>query len=146
MGVLTLVLVGVGVLLGSFWLEWRHTRLDAGPAPETLDRRPVTPGIDALDERISVEVLNGAGDRGAAEEVAKRLRRMGFDVKTYGNAKSFDQVRTRILDRSGRTNAATVVSDSLGGVEIVVEPKPELYLDATLVLGKDWPRLLNRPR
>ncbi|MEN8143317.1 MAG: LytR C-terminal domain-containing protein [Gemmatimonadota bacterium] len=132
------VLVGVGVLVGSFWLEWRHTRLDAGGPPGVFSGRPATAGRAPLDDRIGVEVLNGAGEKGAAEQVADRLRAMGFDVKTYGNAKRFDYERTTVVDRSGVAGAAAEVADSLGGPPVVHEPRPDLRLDATVILGQDW--------
>ena len=52
--------------------------------------------------------------------------------------------RQVLLDRSERTGAAQALSDSLGGVPIRVEPAPELYLDATLLLGDDWRDVLGR--
>ncbi len=132
------VLVGVGVLAGSFWLEWRHARLDAGRPPGVFSGRPATAGRDPLDDRVGVEVLNGAGDKGAAEQVADRLRDMGFDVKTYGNARRFDYELTTVFDRGGVAGAAAEVADSLGGPPVVEELRPDLRLDATVILGRDW--------
>ena len=140
-GLVVAVLLLAGALLGSGLLEWG-------------DRRQVTPSDPAAAlggasstrgeemERISVEVLNGAGARGAAARISGRLRDMGFDVKTFGNAPS-PQDRTILIDRSGRTWAARALSDSLGGVPVRADPAPELYLDATLILGSDWETLLD---
>jgi hypothetical protein len=97
-------------------------------------------------ERFSVEVLNGAGAKGAAARISDQLRDMGFDVKTFGNARDFDHERSVLLDRSGRKGAAQAIADSLGGLPIQTEPAPELYLDATLILGPDWERLLTPSR
>ena len=132
------VLVSVGVLVGSFWLEWRHARLEAGRPPGVLSGRPATAGRDPLDDRVGVEVLNGSGDQGAAELMADRLRDMGFDVKTYGNAKRFDYELTTVFDRSGAAGAAAEVADSLGGPPVVEELRRDLRLDATVILGRDW--------
>lgn len=136
-GVVVGVLLLVGALLGSVLLEWGDRR-GGGGIP--VDRAPLSQsGSRGLDgEPVSLEVLNGAGEQGAAERVSERLREMGFDVKTFGNARSFDQDRTVLLDRSERPGAARAIADSLGGVPIRVEPAPELYLDATLLLGEDW--------
>ena len=141
-GVVVGVLLLVGALLGSVLLEWGDRRGSPGiPA----DRAPLTQDASAREgARVSLEVLNGAGDRGAAERMSERLRDMGFDVKTFGNASSFDQVRTVLLDRSGRTGAAQSIADSLRGVPVRAEPAPELYLDATLLLGADWRDVLAR--
>lgn len=141
-GIVVAVLLMVGALLGSVLLEWGDRRGTEIPA----DRAPLSRGAasDQGRERVSLEVLNGAGDVGAAESMSERLREMGFDVKTFGNARDFEQERTELLDRSGRAGAAQTIADSLGGVPVRSEPAPELYLDATLLLGDDWREVLGR--
>lgn len=144
-GVVVAVLLLVGALLGSVLLEWGDRRVGSAiPAVRTplTQISPRSGGSEPV--RVSLEVLNGAGDRGAAERVSERLREMGFDVKTFGNARSFDQDRTELLDRSERPGAARAIADSLRGVPVRVDPAPELYLDATLVLGGDWREVLAR--
>ena len=143
-GIVVAVLLMVGALLGSMLLEWGDRRGGGGPVIPA-DRAPLSESAarDLDRQRISLEVLNAAGDRGAAELVSERLRDMGFDVKTFGNAPSFDRERTELLDRSQRPGAARTIADSLGGVPLRVEPAPELYLDATLLLGDDWRSLLE---
>lgn len=140
-GLVVAVLLLVGALLGSGLLEWGSRRLET-----TADPPPALSGASSLlgvdRERVSVEVLNGAGAKGAAARVSDQLRAMGFDVKTFGNARDFDHERTVLLDRSGRVGAAQAIADSLGGLPIRSEPAPELYLDATLILGPDWEQLL----
>lgn len=132
---LVLVLLGVGALLGSFWLEWREA-----PSPGAAADPPR--GSPPLEGRPRVEVLNGAGDRGAAREVADYLRGRGFDVVYFGNARHFEHAATRVLDRSGREEAASEVARALGLEGVAVELEPELYLDATVVLGSDWREML----
>jgi hypothetical protein len=140
-GLVVAVLLLVGALMGSGLLEWGDRR-QATPA----DPAATVPGASSTRgeelERISVEVLNGAGAQGAAARVSDLLRDMGFDVKTFGNA-PVRQDQTVLIDRSGRTWASRALSDSLGGVPVRSEAAPELYLDATLVLGSDWRELLD---
>ncbi len=144
-GLVVAVLLLVGALFGSGLLEWGDRRLGtpADPSP-TFSAAPSTSAWKR--ERISVEVLNGAGVNRAAARVSDRLRDMGFDVKTFGNARNFGHKRSVLLDRSGRAGAARAIADSLGGLPIQNDPAPELYLDATLILGPDWERLLVRDR
>jgi len=140
-GLVVAVILLVGVLLGSSLLEWGDRRLEtpADPSPAMT----ATSGSLAVGrDRVSVEVLNGAGAKGAAAKISDQLRDMGFDVKTFGNARDFDHERSVLLDRSGRQGAAQAIADSLGGLPIETQPAPELYLDATLILGPDWERLL----
>lgn len=139
-GLLVVVLLGVGFLLGSFWLEWRHTRLAAGGSPAELEGTPVAVP-DGWDSRVRVEVLNGMGEPGAARRAAGMLRQMGFDVVYYGNADRFDHVRTRVLRRSPAGGGARRLADSLGVDSVIARPAPELYLDGTVILGEDWTRL-----
>lgn len=129
---LVLVLIGVGALLGSFWLEWRDDRLAESPRDAAGD---------PLEGRVRVEVLNGAGDPGAAREVTMALRERGFDVVYFGNAEAFGHEVTRVLDRVGGDSAARRVADALGVDSVVRAVDPDLYLDATVILGADWHRL-----
>lgn len=121
----------VFLFLGSVWLEWSRAG-DAGDDGEEATADTAAP--------VRVEILNGNGTPGAAETAASVLRAMDFDVVFYGNADSFDHEETRVLDRSGRPGAARAVADSLGVSEVVDRPDPELYLDATVILGEDWRR------
>ncbi len=144
-GLVVAVLLLVGALFGSGLLEWGERRLGTPADPSsTSTAAPGTLGGER--ERVSVEVLNGTGAKGAAARVSDRLRDMGFDVKTFGNARDFGHDRSVLLDRSGRAGAARAIADSLGGLPIRSEPAPELYLDATLILGPDWERLLSPKR
>lgn len=134
---LVLVLLGAGALIGSFWLEWREA-----PSPGVAN--DPARGTAPLEGRTRVEVLNGAGDRGAARELAEHLRARGFDVVYFGNADRFDHAVTRVLDRSGRERAAEEVVGVLGLDSAAIELEPELYLDATVILGADWREVLER--
>ena len=141
-----LVLVGAGVLLGSFLLEWRGVELGVPASSEEFEGLPSSMSPEALSGRISVEVLNGAGEPGAAARITDALRDAGYDVKTFGNAASFEHESTIVIDRSSRPDAARSVADALGVGEVRSEPKPELYLDATIILGRDWRQRLGELR
>jgi hypothetical protein len=143
---MVVVLLAAGALLGSFALRWSGTRLDSPAPAEEFDGLPTSLSSEELTERISVEVLNGAGDAGAAAAVTERLRQMGFDVKTYGNAASFGRETSVVIDRSGRPGAARAVADSLRIGDLTSELEPDLYLDATIILGRDWRQRLEASR
>ncbi len=138
--VLGLVLV-VGALGASFLLE-SQSASETSPGPPAAATAPADISFDEQQRRIRVEVLNGAGDAGAAARITQALRDAGFDVKTYRNAARFDYERSVVLDRSGRAGAAGAVSASLHGIEVQEQLDPELYLDATVILGEDWRALL----
>lgn len=135
-GVLAVVtLLAAGFLLGSFWLEWRSVPLEEESGEFEGTPRTLPPGWES---RIRVEVLNGMGERGAARRATRWVREMGYDVVYFGNAGTFGRERTTVIGRTGEEADAREVADSLGVEEITVEPDPELYLDATIVLGPDW--------
>jgi len=141
---LVVVLLGAGVLLGSFLLEWRGRELALPGSSTRFEGVPSSISPESLADRISVEVLNGGGEPGAASLVTEALRDAGFDVKTFGNAASFEYENTVVIDRSGRPGASRSVADALGVDEVVTEPEPALHLDATIILGRDWRQALAR--
>ena len=89
-------------------------------------------------ERVRVEVLNAAGVAGVARDVTNLLRDDGFDVVQYGNASSFDRDSTVVIDRVGRMELAEGVANALGIHNVLVEPDPDLFVDVTVMLGRDW--------
>lgn len=136
-GVLTtIILIGAGILIGGFWGEWEGIQLSQTATP--------IPAPRTLADRIKVEVLNGSGEPGLAQEVSEELRDAGFDVVAVGNADHFDHERTHVLDRSGRPGAAAEVAEGLPADSIVVALDRDLYLDATIVLGRDRVRSDNQ--
>lgn len=127
--------VVLGLLLAfgaSVWWEVSHTSGgEAGGAEAAAD-------TTAGGEPPRVEVLNGAGEPGIAETTAERLRSRGFDVVFFGNAENFDFRSTRVIARSERLPAARRLADVLAVDSVRREPRPDLYLDATVILGGDW--------
>lgn len=152
----TAVLIGAGAFIGLFWEEWKVVRLAilAGSVPaataETVSEGAAEGGAAAtvsggeyVTNRIKVEVLNGAGERGLARQFGDRLRLLGFDVVATGNADHFDHEVTHVLDRSGRLGAALAVARELSADSLAVAIDPELFLDASVVVGSDWSGLLG---
>lgn len=127
------VVLAVGALLGSAAEQWWR----GGGGPERPEPVPSGPA-SALDERVRVEVLNGAGEAGWARRATGWLRDRGFDVVDYGNADSFDHETSVVMDRVGRPDFARAVADALGITRVRSEPDATLYLDVSVVLGEDW--------
>lgn len=124
------------VLPGDFFdaegaAESRPTRADAGP------------GNASDGEIVQVGVRNGSGAPGIAARTTRYLRRRGFDVVEAGNHSSFDEPRSFVVDRVGDLDAARRVAAALGIPEDRVHQdlRPEYYLDASVVLGRDYASL-----
>ncbi len=97
----------------------------------------------ATGEIVQVAVRNGSGAPGIAAQTTRYLRAQGFDVVEAGNHSSFDEPRSFVVDRVGDLDAARRVAAALGIPEERVRQdlQPEYYLDASVVLGRDYAAL-----
>ena len=92
---------------------------------------------------LEVEVLDGAGNMRAAQQMTNILRAQGYDVVEMKKNNGDVEERTIIFDRSGNLDAAKKLATALGVTQDKVFQKIDrtLYLDITVVIGKDYPRL-----
>ena len=134
-------LLMVIALLASAWWGWRQARESVDPAEDPFARQVELP--PEPDPIARVEVLNGAGEPGAAQEAAEILRGAGFDVVYFGNASDFDNPRTRVIARVGSGGRADSVAGWLQVDRLERDVDPTMHLDATIVLGADWRRRLR---
>jgi hypothetical protein len=93
-----------------------------------------------VQQLIQVEVLNGCGVAGVGDGLTDVLRAKGIDVVKTGNYRSFDVDNTFIVDRMGKVETAERVADSLNLNKrfIITEKNKNLFLDLTIVIGKDY--------
>ena len=92
---------------------------------------------------IQLDVLNGSGEAKLAQRLTDYLRARGFDVVEMGNYKSSDVEASFVLDRAGNLETAKQVAEALGIPEERVQQQIDktLYLDVSVVIGKDYQRL-----
>ena len=92
---------------------------------------------------IQLDVQNGTNENGIASRITEYLRKNGMDVVEMGNYRAKDIERTLILDRSGEKSKAKKVAMILGVNErnILQQMNNSLYLDVTVVIGKDYKEL-----
>lgn len=92
---------------------------------------------------IQLDVQNGTNENGVATRFTEYLRKNGVDVVEIGNYKSRDVERTLVIDRSGDKNKSKKVAMTLGVNEknIIQQMNNSLYLDVTVVIGKDFNEL-----
>ncbi|HST61384.1 MAG TPA: LytR C-terminal domain-containing protein, partial [Longimicrobium sp.] len=88
--------------------------------------------------RVRVEVLNASGVPGLARRGTEVLRDGGYDVVSYGNAPGFAPDSSLVLDRVGRMEVARSVADAVQIPRVYARPDSNVYVDVTVVLGKDW--------
>lgn len=128
--------LAVVLLAGSAWWGWRQARQAVAPENDPFGEQLQLP--PEPDPYARVEVLNGAGEPGAARRAADILREAGFDVVYFGNAPSFGVARTRVIDRVGSGPRADSVAGWLGVAGTESDPDLKAHLDATVILGADW--------
>jgi hypothetical protein len=123
------ILVAVAALVATAaWLGRRFPEAGAAEDPSSYAPR----------ERVRVEVLNAGGVAGVARDVRDVLIDDGFDVVQWGNASSFDRDSTVVVDRVGREDLAEAVANALGIRNVLVEPDPDLFVDVSVLVGRDW--------
>ena len=89
---------------------------------------------------IQLEILNGAGKPGLAQDFTEALRKSGFDVVETGNFKNFDMENTVLIARTINDENARRVADAIGihPKHVFIEASEDFYLDATIVIGSDY--------
>ena len=132
----------VGVVAGGLVLGALFTGDQTTENP-ALDLEPEEFGaggapLPTAESRVTVEVLNGGGVPGIAGVVRDLLREEGFDVVYVGNAASFDEANSVVIDRTSRADGAESVAHSLGVPEVRVDPDTTLLVDVTVLIGADW--------
>jgi hypothetical protein len=88
---------------------------------------------------IQLEVLNGTTELRAAQKLTEALRSGGFDVVDMGNYKISNVERTTVIGRTTDKSAALSVASYLGvdKSRVLQQPDKNLYLDVSVVIGKD---------
>jgi hypothetical protein len=138
---LFLTLLVVAVLVGS--LAAGLVRGRGGEPSRPGDAHGVTePTGEATAARpagrVRVEVLNASGVPGQAAKGRTVLRDRGFDVVYVGNARGFAPDTSLVLDRVGRMELARSVADQMEIPRVYARPDSNVFVDVTVVLGKDW--------
>ena len=138
-GLFVLLLV-VAVLVGSLAAGLMGRGGGAGGDAVAADsgRSPAKPSVPRPSGRVRVEVLNASGVPGLARRGTDALRDGGFDVVSYGNAPGFQPDSSLVLDRVGRMELARSVADAISIPRVYARPDSNVYVDVTVVLGKDW--------
>jgi hypothetical protein len=129
-----LIILGAAVLISIYVLANRRSPMN----DEDGDFVPVVNG-----QSLEVEVLDGAGNMRAVQRMTNFLRAQGYDVVEMKKNNGEVEERTFLFDRSGNLDAAKKLAAILGVSQDKVFQKIDhtLYLDITVVVGKDYTRL-----
>lgn len=93
-----------------------------------------------IGDVIQLEILNGHGKPGLAQDFTRALRKNGFDVVETGNFKNFDMENTVLIARTINDENAQRVAEAIGihPKYVFTEASEDFYLDATIVIGSDY--------
>ncbi len=123
--------------LGGLRAPWRPPRAEEAARP--------TPSVAARRARVTVEILNGSGNAGAAGRVAEALRDGGFRVVRTDNADRQDYGTTLVVDRKGRPEATREVVQYLRGGYPLLMRSALAAADVRVVVGRDYRGLRLTP-
>lgn len=130
------LLLAVAVLVGSLAAGLMGARGRGGEV--AAGENPPRDDVERPMERVRVEVLNASGVPGLARRGTEALRDVGFDVVSYGNARGFAPDTSLVMDRVGRMELARSVADALEVQRVYARPDSNVYVDVTVILGRDW--------
>ena len=134
--IIVFLLIVIGVFVGSlFW------------SPKSVQQKIVAPSS------VTLQVLNGCGDGGAAQKLADALMpgdsSLVYDIIEKGDTKLATFEKTTVVDRIGSKSESGVISEEARGVahhlgiaekDIIVLKLEEnlLNIDVTVIAGKDY--------
>ncbi len=132
---LFLVVLLVAVLVGSM-----VAGLGGGGNAAAPSGRKTAADDAAPAQGVRVAGLKAGGVAGAARAGTQVLRDAGYDVVFYGNAGSVGGAgdSSAVIDRVGRPELAERVANALDVRRVRSEPDSTLYVDVTVVIGRDW--------
>lgn len=91
-----------------------------------------------------IQILNGCGKPGAAEQFRNYLTERGFDIIEFGNAGTWNYAHTLVIARTGNEPVARDLAKVLETDNLIHLSDPLALVDATVIIGKDYEELSKR--
>ena len=91
-----------------------------------------------------IQILNGCGKPGAAEQFRNYLTERGFDIIEFGNAGSWNYAHTLVVARTANEPVARDLAKVLDTDNLIHLSDPLALVDATVIIGKDYEELSKR--
>lgn len=97
-------------------------------------------------DALKVEILNGSGAAGVAQDAASKVEQAGFVVASTGNAPNYDYERTQIILHNPKASVVEIAR-AVGATEFKTDntstatadnEKPANGVDMTVIIGKDY--------
>jgi hypothetical protein len=136
---LWIVVLGAAAVVILLGWEFINRMWVKPPVSSTLERSDM---LVRAGEHIQLTVMNGSGTANAARTFTDFLRARKFDVVEMTNYKEKNVEHTFIIDKVSDTLAAQKVAYALGISNSLIthEPDSNAFVDAAVVIGKDYLR------
>ncbi len=117
------------------------------PKPDLANEQSYQTALELYEANpisdITIEVLNGCGEKGIAGITADFLRSESIDVLKSENADNFDYVKTVLIQHSDDLNNLKTVAEILDlnindSEHIIFMPESDSGVDLTLIIGSDY--------
>lgn len=107
---------------------------------QTLDTLASQEPLIGDDLTIAVEVQNGTNVTGLARRAANVFQSFGYEIVAITNADNQEYLKTVILDRKGRIEAAERIAELIRCERVYtrVQEGADRGVDVTVILGKDF--------
>ena len=132
-----LVIWGLVVINAVLISSFIHKIVTPQQIPEIISTTPIV-------DPVRVQILNGCGVSGIANEFSEYLQRQRYDVVEVGNAPTWDYENTVIINRERRDKKYINKFREIIGIskELVYPIKnDENESDITLIIGSDYESL-----
>jgi hypothetical protein len=106
--------------------------------------KPEEKPIPFIPNTGQIQILNGCGKSGAAEQFRNYLTDRGFDIIEFGNAGSWNYAHTLVIARTGNEPVARDLAKVLDTDNLIHLSDPLALVDATVIIGKDYEELSKR--
>lgn len=90
-----------------------------------------------VDEKTTIEVLNGSNIGGLATKTAQQLKREGYNIVNISNVKGMAYSQTHIYDRKNKLKDAKNIAKILKIKEAEVDIDMKSKADITIIVGSD---------
>ena len=87
-------------------------------------------------KEITIELLNGTGDKEILTEVKEKLKEKGYVISKSGTTSSTD--KTTIINRTSQSNQKSKDIKQLLGVGTITSGSDNTKVDFTIIIGKDY--------
>jgi hypothetical protein len=123
---------------GPGLLEVAVAAATAEPAVAAVATSPTVREEPPALPRFTLELSNGNGRRGAAQQLRQQLQRSGLEVQRTANLPPYRQPHTVVSYRPGQEAAARLVARALP-LSVPLQPDAAQRAGVRVLIGHDWP-------